>query len=1573
MRGLRGLMVGMYAMPMPLRLGVLLLAGGGSLSMLMYVLWRFFGRAMWIVMLGVVFVVLLVVGFRALVKRMRRRKAAPMEKDIVAQSAAAPQAVSAASRRAALDDLRRNFEEGIAKFRAAGKDLYSVPWYVIVGEPGSGKTEAIRHSCIGFPPGLHDPLQGAGGTINMNWWFTTHGVILDTAGRLMFEEVPPGTTSEWQEFLRLLKAYRYNCPINGLLLVIPADTLITDTANEIKRKANRIAEQLHQIQRVLEVRFPVFVIITKCDLLNGFREFFEDVTDPDLQQQILGWSNPAPLDEPFDPEKVSEHLEAVCQRLRRRRLTLLLDPVHTENPEGRRLDQVDALYALPQSIARLAPRLRHYLDHVFAGGEWTGKPLFLRGIYFTSSMREGNPLDEELAEALGVPVTSLPEVREWDKERSYFLRDVFIQKVFKESGLVTRAAHAGRLRRRRKVMVLAAGFASVLALAIFTWFGAASLRRSIGIHRDYWLAAAQDANWKKVPGQDVDYWRPIVAPAFQGTSAYVYVGDSPVAVGQESVPLIQFHRRLVELSAQPIRIPWVFLLARIGADISGSRREALRMIVERSILRPLLDAARSRLRLPDDPDKRKAALETNPLPDESFSNALAQLIIVESPKPPPPDLGQLFQCVLYRGPKPPDIEQGARLPEAEAEERARREKEYAVYQQNLQRARQDQEVLARALDVLYRDGTDARPTLAGTGAATQAARQAIDDGLARYLAHWSQRAEKAQHQLARVIEAKDAVLKDFSAAEQRLLELDDDFLPRLERPGSGKTQIVRHAATEWTARLTALGEARQKVEAALKGLPFGPLFPVFKQTSDAIVHELQEEFARFRQQAGIAPPPPADKPETKNQQAKAQPEKPENTEKTKEKAAKVATAIKAALGAGKPSPQEIRWKQLADEINSTLDARLTKLRQQAELLAVPEEVRRADAGFLDVLQVPKRLWDRLLAEGAVRQEESNSLRLYQLRVLMYRLANSEFARKNPEARAVSFRKQVAALANSVARTCAQVRDLRDVKPGAFRFQDAANVSTFAAARLALPGRVTALLEAALDKAPKTEDEVAARVEKLADKLPAIPRPRIPLTATNGGTYSPKFHPKALLQALAECDEAGEVLADQKLEVLERDRLRTKWQTWRSAITRYLTGAYLAYWTQTVPTDLASKGKDWPSYRRGMAASDIFEVFIALGDVGKTIGEALSSKLEASLSGQAKGEFAAAREAAQAQLRKLKNEIYQHKCRTVRTNWLKLGDNVLEARRRLASTSDDDVFENYLPFDCKAPADYADRYWRDLTHEALRLIAEGAAREGRTRYQEFLKRFARFPLNLPVEGQQPLTAAQLNAARDLVKLLVLSAKTDEAIRKATAGERKLEGTRAVVQQMLRRLRVLNFTEAERTWLRRVNAVLDGLPTGENVLKCSVWVPRQQPDPAVGVRWVHIRINQGGREIGKGNTQPATDYKLCEVEYPGQKLEIRLYRNPVDPTPNRALDLPGPWAPLRLLHRGSATDPLYIDKHFTHSWQAEASVEKQELLDTAKRNVVLTFEDDQRRKRKLRLRLVFEKKLPRIEDWPAAASQ
>jgi len=197
-------------------------------------------QILWIVLIGIAIIVLLLLLYRYLLKWQKKRKAAPMERGIVDSAATAPQGISEAAHMARVDDLRKIFEDGIEKFRAAGKNLYDFPWYMIAGEPGSGKTEAIRHCNIGFPPGLQDQFQGAGGTINMNWWFTDHAVILDTAGRLMFEEVETGGSSEWKEFLTLLKKSRPRCPVNGVFLVIPSDSLIKDTADEIEQKASKI-------------------------------------------------------------------------------------------------------------------------------------------------------------------------------------------------------------------------------------------------------------------------------------------------------------------------------------------------------------------------------------------------------------------------------------------------------------------------------------------------------------------------------------------------------------------------------------------------------------------------------------------------------------------------------------------------------------------------------------------------------------------------------------------------------------------------------------------------------------------------------------------------------------------------------------------------------------------------------------------------------------------------------------------------------------------------------------------------------------------------------------------------------------------------------------------------------------------------------------------------------------------------------------------------------------------------------------------------------------------------------------
>jgi hypothetical protein len=505
--------------------------------------------------------------------------------EIAQHTSATPRGLSDPGQRARLDDMRKKFQSGVDAYKSRGKDLYKLPWYVIVGEPGSGKTEAIRHSNVGFPPGMQDEFQGVGGTINMNWWFTNHAVLLDTAGRLMFEEVKPGETSEWKEFLTLLRKNRPNCPINGLFLVIPSDSLIRDSADEIQKKAGKIAQQLDVIQRALDVRFPVFVVVTKCDKINGFREFFDGLTDPQLQHQMMGWSNPDPLDDPFKPELVDKYLDQVAARLRRRRLGLLRDPV-PENDQGRRADEVDSLYALPHSLETLSSRLRRYLETIFIAGEWSAKPLFLRGIYFSSSMREGAALDAELAQAIGVGVDELPEGKVWERERAYFLRDLFTEKVFRERGLVTRATNTKRMLRGQQIALYTFGFVSLALFCTVAWFAMGNIRGGVKDQRNYWKEVS-DKGW------DNKFWKESIVPMNGDGTFTATLSTNTLLVEGKVVTLGEFQARLVELAQKPLARNFIF--PGVADKYNQNSHRAQRIVFEAGIVRPLIEATRQKM------------------------------------------------------------------------------------------------------------------------------------------------------------------------------------------------------------------------------------------------------------------------------------------------------------------------------------------------------------------------------------------------------------------------------------------------------------------------------------------------------------------------------------------------------------------------------------------------------------------------------------------------------------------------------------------------------------------------------------------------------------------------------------------------------------------------------------------------------------------------------------------------------------------------------------------------------------------------------------------------------------------
>ena len=572
----------------------------------------------------------------------------------------------------------------------------------------------------------------------MNWWFTDEAVILDTAGRLLFEEVPPGTTSEWQEFLGLLKKNRPDCPINGLFLAIPAESLIKDGPESIKRKAGRIAQQLEGIQKVLDIRFPCYVVVTKADLLNGFRDFFDELNDPVAARQMLGWSNPDPLDTPFCMKLVEEYVYTIVERLRRRRFGLLMDPIPRQRE--RRVDEIDRLYALPHSIHLVAPNLQQYLLAIFTQGEWTAKPLFLRGIYFTSSMREGSALDQELAAALRIDVEQLPEGRGWERERSYFLHDLFTDKSFRESRLVTRATDTKKLILKRKLTLFGAGGLAALILLGFSILSYQTLRSSVGQQSGFWARAGE--------GWNGNVWQPIVTA--QALGPWKFEGAEQIGPGERretqilfkdpDLSLIQFHASLQELAAQPIRVGMVFRpLASFGVEIDRDRKRAERIVFEDSVLKPLLDAARKKM------SETTPQTKLTPEEERRHGDALLALIRVEA-------------GVARRTDKRP-------LPSATAENFLAPLVRYVS-------AQEPGEKLVRIMKVLYSDEGAAPlawPPDWSSGGFSLAENTAIDRGLARFISD-AQRAVRSGSDSFPVLDALVVELKNFMRAEDFLYD-----------------------------------------------------------------------------------------------------------------------------------------------------------------------------------------------------------------------------------------------------------------------------------------------------------------------------------------------------------------------------------------------------------------------------------------------------------------------------------------------------------------------------------------------------------------------------------------------------------------------------------------------------------------------------------------------------------------------------------------------------------------------------------------------------------------------------------
>ncbi|PBV22757.1 type VI secretion protein IcmF/TssM N-terminal domain-containing protein, partial [Pseudomonas aeruginosa] len=153
--------------------------------------------------------------------------------------------------------------------------LYELPWYMVIGNPAAGKSSAIYNSGLKFPfEETHQKMVSAGlsGTRNCDWFFSTEGILLDTAGRY---SVYSEDHSEWLGFLNILKKNRSKAPVNGLILIVSIAELVSQSPEHSLKLAKNLRARIQDLTERLEVVVPVYLVFSKMDLIAGFTEFFE--------------------------------------------------------------------------------------------------------------------------------------------------------------------------------------------------------------------------------------------------------------------------------------------------------------------------------------------------------------------------------------------------------------------------------------------------------------------------------------------------------------------------------------------------------------------------------------------------------------------------------------------------------------------------------------------------------------------------------------------------------------------------------------------------------------------------------------------------------------------------------------------------------------------------------------------------------------------------------------------------------------------------------------------------------------------------------------------------------------------------------------------------------------------------------------------------------------------------------------------------------------------------------------------------------------------------------------------------
>jgi type VI secretion system protein ImpL len=278
------------------------------------------------------------------------------------------------------NDINTGVEEVIQFLKSSNigggskEAVYSLPWYIVAGPPKTGKSSLVISSDLNFqnlPSQRQSELRLVRPTTSVDWRVTSDGVFIDTAGRYQTEGPD---SDEWASLLETIKKARSNRPLDGLILTVNAREILNSDERQIEEKAKVLRARIDEAIQRLKVRFPVYLIFTNADAIEGFSDSF---SASKKENKELVWGATIPIEKSENAQSLFDsEFEILHDSVMKRRLARLSAPF----PPVRQL----RIFNFPLHFGSARRKCGAFVNAVFRPSPFSQNP-FLRGFYFTAS------------------------------------------------------------------------------------------------------------------------------------------------------------------------------------------------------------------------------------------------------------------------------------------------------------------------------------------------------------------------------------------------------------------------------------------------------------------------------------------------------------------------------------------------------------------------------------------------------------------------------------------------------------------------------------------------------------------------------------------------------------------------------------------------------------------------------------------------------------------------------------------------------------------------------------------------------------------------------------------------------------------------------------------------------------------------------------------------------------------------------------------------------------------------------------------------------------------------------------